>query len=70
MAEQKLVWRKSSYSSDGACVETATTPGHVLVRDSKDRDGRVLTFTFAEWKAFLQGVRGGEFEVPNDLDIL
>ena len=65
MAEQGgLAWRKSSYSSDGTCVETAITPSHILVRDSKNPNGQVLTFNFAEWKAFLQGVKAGEFELP------
>ncbi len=48
-------WRKSSYSSDpnGECVEVATLPGGVAVRDSKDPDGPVLRFTADEWRAFL-----------------
>ena len=36
-----LVWFKSSYSSSGdgnSCVEVATTPGTIHVRDSKYRD--------------------------------
>ena len=40
------IWRKSSYSGDngGECVEVATA-GAVLVRDTADRGGPVLTFT-------------------------
>ncbi|MGA4902719.1 DUF397 domain-containing protein [Streptomyces griseoincarnatus] len=37
----ELAWFKSSYSSgpDGdSCVEVATTPGTIHVRDSKHRD--------------------------------
>ncbi|TXK44113.1 DUF397 domain-containing protein [Nonomuraea sp. C10] len=30
--------------------------------DSKNPDGPKLTFTPAEWKAFLGGVRSGEFD--------
>jgi hypothetical protein len=33
------------------------------VRDSKDRDGSVLVFSADEWRAFTDGVRGGEFEL-------
>ncbi|MGH3905486.1 MAG: DUF397 domain-containing protein [Pseudonocardiaceae bacterium] len=34
-------WRTSSYSGgNGNCVEVAPAPDVVLVRDSKDRDGR------------------------------
>lgn len=40
-------FRKSSFSGNGSCVEFATdTPdGSIAVRDSKDKDGLVLTFT-------------------------
>jgi hypothetical protein len=55
-------FRKSTFSADGNCVEVATTTdGTVLVRDSKDPRGAVLTFTPAEWDAFRRGVRAGEF---------
>ncbi|GAA2580437.1 MULTISPECIES: DUF397 domain-containing protein [Streptomyces] len=39
--DSALVWFRSSYSSSGDgndCVEVATTPGTVHVRDSKYRD--------------------------------
>jgi hypothetical protein len=46
-------WRKASYSiANGACVETASTPGSVLVRDTTDRSGPVLTFPAGVWAAF------------------
>lgn len=58
-----VVWRKSSFSNGVAeCVEVAATADAVLVRDSKDRSGPVLTFTAAEWAAFTQSVRSGEFD--------
>jgi hypothetical protein len=60
----QAAWRKSSYSgpTGGNCVEVASNlPGIVALRDSKDRQGPVLTFTEDEWRAFLQGARAGEF---------
>ncbi|MEV4478828.1 DUF397 domain-containing protein [Micromonospora coxensis] len=46
-------WRKSSHSGDeGACVELATVPEAVAVRDSKDPAGPVLLFPPAAWAAF------------------
>jgi hypothetical protein len=39
-------------------------PGMVAVRDSKNPDGPKLVFTPSEWKAFLGGVRTGEFDLP------
>lgn len=40
----EIGWHTSSYSSNGGdCVEVAPTPVAVRIRDSKDRDGPVLT---------------------------
>lgn len=60
-----LTWRTASASGASACVEVAFTPdGTVVVRDTKNRQGPVLTFTGAEWRAFLTGARSGEFNTP------
>ena len=57
----EVAWRKSSYSSDtGNCVEVAPVADAVLLRDSKDPTGPVLTFSPAAWAAFVNGVRDGE----------
>jgi Domain of unknown function (DUF397) len=56
---------KSSYSySNGSCVEAGPCAcgGDVLVRDTKDREGPVLRFTPAEWAAFIDGAKAGEFD--------
>lgn len=55
-------WRKSSFSESGACVEVSFAAQAVLVRQSRDPAGPTLTFTDAEWVAFLAGVRNGEFD--------
>ena len=57
-------WVKSSLSfSNGNCVEVARLPeGGIGVRDSKDTQGPVLRFTPDEWRAFVGGVRNGEFD--------
>lgn len=54
-------WFKSSYSSSGDgndCVEIATAPGSVHVRDSKAPDGPRLTLTRAAWSRFVAGAGG------------
>jgi len=57
-------WRKSSHSgTDGDCVEFAIDGERVLLRDSKDPTGPVLSFTRAEWIAFVRGTRDGEFDL-------
>lgn len=60
-------WRHTSFSTgaDSTCVDVALGERAVLVRDSKDPAGPVLRFTHAEWRAFLLGVRAGEFELPH-----
>ena len=55
-------WRKSSHSGANGCVEVAHGDGEVAVRDSKDPNGPMLLFTPLEWRAFLAGVRDGEFD--------
>ena len=57
-------WRTSSRSKSTECVEVSLGSERVHVRDSKDRDGPVLTFTHVEWRAFLAGVHRGEFDLP------
>ncbi|MEV7775641.1 DUF397 domain-containing protein [Kitasatospora sp. NPDC086791] len=59
----KAVWFKSSHSQNGgSCVEVAPNyPGVVPVRDSKDPQGPALVFPAAEFAAFVNAVRDGEF---------
>jgi hypothetical protein len=59
----RAVWQKARRSqSNGNCVEVAQLDQGVAVRDSKDPSGAVLVFTPAEWDAFLDGAKGGEFD--------
>ena len=57
-------WIKSSLSyANGNCVEVASLPGGAIgVRNSRNSAGPVLRFTPEEWRAFLGGVRNGEFD--------
>jgi hypothetical protein len=57
-------WIKSSFSSyTGQCVEVQGLRGDTIrVRDSKNPRAGILSFTTAEWDAFVAGVRNGEFD--------
>ena len=54
-------WRTSSYSggNGGECVQVAAKPraGRVLVRDSKDPDGPVLTIEPTDWRRFIGRIK-------------
>jgi Domain of unknown function (DUF397) len=55
-------FRKATDSGDHGCVEVAALPqGGIRVRDSKDPSGPVLPFADDSWRAFVAGVKGGEF---------
>ncbi|MFI8517553.1 DUF397 domain-containing protein [Streptomyces sp. NPDC085481] len=54
-------WFKSSYSSGSegdSCIEVATTPGTVHVRDSKVADGPRLALAPAAWAGFVSYASG------------
>jgi len=54
-------WRKSSRSANTNCVEVAFEPSTVGVRHSADPDGPHLTYTREAWRAFIDGVKDGDF---------
>jgi hypothetical protein len=60
-------WRKSTASGGGGgnCVQVAFIDDSVLVRDSKDPSGTVLSFSHSEWAAFLIGTRGNGVHSTN-----
>ncbi|MFF3607139.1 DUF397 domain-containing protein [Streptomyces sp. NPDC002463] len=55
MSTTELAWFKSSYSSGSGdnCVEVATDPTTVHVRDSKNPTGPRLTLSPGTWTEFL-----------------
>ena len=56
-------WKKSSFSNGGGCVEAAPLgDGLIGVRDSKNPDAGHQVYNAHEWRAFLAGVRNGEFD--------
>ena len=58
-------WRKATKSNNnGACAQVRAAEGMVQLRDSKLGEASpILDFTSAEWSAFLDGAKSGEFEL-------
>jgi hypothetical protein len=52
-------WRKSTYSGGNGsdCVEVGNSTRVVLVRDTKDRAGAVLTFSPGAWRRFAATIK-------------
>jgi len=62
------VWRTSTRSGSGGggggnCVEVGADETHVLVRDSKDRDGGLLAVSAGAWAAFTGVLKDGAASV-------
>ncbi len=57
------VWRKSSKCTCGECVEIASDDREASGRDTKTPDPSALMFTPAAWRAFIDGMRDGQFDL-------
>lgn len=59
----RFEWRKATRSmNNGQCVELARAGSMIAVRDSKDPAGPILMYTPAEFSAFIDGAKKGEFD--------
>jgi hypothetical protein len=59
-------WQKSSYSGNGGadCVEIARNlPRVVVIRDSKNPHGPVLTVEPAQWRDFIADVKADRHDL-------
>lgn len=56
-------WRKSQFCTASNCVEVGLmVTGDVGMRDSKNTEGPVLRYSRAEFSAFIQGAKAGDFD--------
>jgi hypothetical protein len=55
-------WRISRLCESGACVGVARHGEFVLIGNSSDREAPVSQFTTEEWRAFIAGVKMGDFD--------
>jgi hypothetical protein len=56
---EHLTWRKSSYSGSGGgqCVEAAASAGAILIRDTTNRVGTVLSVPTDAWQRLIDTLR-------------
>ncbi|MFI6966354.1 DUF397 domain-containing protein [Streptomyces sp. NPDC050255] len=61
MNTEQLHWFKSSYSSGGGgeCIEVATSPTTIHIRDSKNLQAPHVDVTPAAWSLFVAYARRG-----------
>ncbi|MGO9785028.1 MAG: DUF397 domain-containing protein [Streptosporangiaceae bacterium] len=53
-------WRRSAHSlANGECVEVATFPGAIAVRDSKNPAGPALLCGPAQWRILVETIKSG-----------
>jgi Domain of unknown function (DUF397) len=55
-------WRVARSCQGGSCVRVARTGEAILMGDTKNPDGDVLTYTVSEWQDFVMGVKRGDFD--------
>ena len=59
--DAQAVWRRARGCANTECVEVAALGGEVAMRSSQSPDVAV-TYTDAEWRVFLRGVKAGDFD--------
>jgi hypothetical protein len=55
-------WRRASRCTNGGCVEVKTGE-EISIRSSKHPNGSVVNYDRDEWRAFVEAVKAGEFDV-------
>jgi predicted secreted Zn-dependent protease len=57
-----LTWRTALSCNGGSCVKVAVSGQMVVVGDTKTLNGPILSYTRAEWREFVAGVKNGDFD--------
>ena len=55
-----VVWRKSSFSAAGSCIEVAIQNDSILIRDTKNRSGGTISASSSAWQEFIQAIQGNK----------
>ncbi len=58
----ELDWRVALACNGGECIRVAPQGNEIVIGDSKNPSGPVLTYSRPEWQAFVNGIRQGDFD--------
>ncbi|GIF49262.1 uncharacterized protein DUF397 [Asanoa ferruginea] len=57
-----LAWRVATRSAGGNCVQVAPAADMIAIRHSRRPDAEMIVYTRAEFQAFIDGAKDGEFD--------
>ena len=52
-----VLWRKSSFSASGSCIEVAIQNDSVLIRDTKNRSRGTISASSSAWQELIQAIQ-------------
>jgi predicted secreted Zn-dependent protease len=55
-------WRTSLSCESGGCVTVASHEDSILLGNSSDPSSPVASYTRAEWREFVRGIKRGDFD--------
>jgi hypothetical protein len=58
----ELNWRVARLCNGGSCVRVAPHGDTVVIGDTKNPDGPILSYSRAEFRDFVEGIRQGDFD--------
>lgn len=61
-ATGQATWRTALACNGGECIRVASKGNRILIGDSKNPDGPVLSYSRAEWRTFVGGIHQGDFD--------
>lgn len=61
-SQDGLSWRTARSCNGGACIQVAPSGEMIVIGDTKNPRGPVLTYTQEEWAEFVIGVKQGDFD--------
>ena len=57
-----LTWRTALSCNGGACVQVAATENGLLLGNTRQPSGPMLSYTPDEWREFVAGIKKGDFD--------